>query len=106
MCSGSVQKAGKGSRLDGKPLPSNQNHHPTVKPLKLMSYLIKMVTPPGGVVLDPFAGSGSTGVAAVTDGFKFLGIEKDPTYLKIAKKRIFHAFPKFRKQLHLGEKVK
>jgi hypothetical protein len=65
-----------------------QNHHPTVKPKKLMSYLIRMITPPGGVVLDPFMGSGSTGLAAKECGFKFVGIEKEPEYFEIASKRV------------------
>jgi len=56
--------------------------HPTVKPLSLMSYLCKLVTPVGGVVLDPFSGSGSTGVAALQQGFDFIGTEKDPHYAK------------------------
>lgn len=64
------------------------NHHPTVKPIKLMEYLIKLVTPPGGIVLDPFCGSGSTGVAAKSLGFDFIGIEREAEYIKIAKKRI------------------
>jgi hypothetical protein len=64
------------------------NNHPTVKPLRLMSYLCKMVTPSGGTVLDPFMGSGSTGVAAITDGFHFIGIEKDPNYFQIADQRL------------------
>ncbi len=64
------------------------NKHPTVKPQKLMSYLIKLVTPPGGVVLDAFMGSGSTGVAAKREGFRFIGIEQDPVYFAIAKERI------------------
>lgn len=66
------------------------NHHPTVKSTKLMSYLIRMVTPPNGVVLDPFTGSGSTGVAALKEGFKFIGIEREPEYHAIAQKRIEH----------------
>jgi len=65
-----------------------QNFHPTVKPIKLMTYLIKLITPPGGVVLDPFMGSGSTGVAAKQLGFKFVGIERDEAYFEIAKNRI------------------
>jgi DNA modification methylase len=65
-----------------------QNHHPTVKPKKLMTYLIRMVTPPGGTVLDPFMGSGSTGLAAGESGFSFVGIEKDPEYFSIASKRV------------------
>lgn len=69
---------------------ANQNHHPTVKPIKLMEYLIKLITPPGGVVLDPFMGSGSTGCAAVKLGFTFIGIERESEYLEIAKRRIEH----------------
>lgn len=63
-----------------------QNHHPTVKPVKLMEYLVRLVTPPGGTVLDPFMGSGTTGVAC--EGFGFVGIEKNEEYFKIADKRI------------------
>lgn len=66
----------------------NQNHHPTVKPIKLMEYLIKLVTPPSGIVLDPFMGSGSTGVAAKSLGFEFVGCEMNDDYFEIAKKRI------------------
>jgi len=64
------------------------NNHPTVKPIKLMQYLIKLVTPPKGVVLDPFTGSGSTGVAAKVLGFGFIGMELDSYYFDIAKNRI------------------
>lgn len=64
------------------------NTHPTVKPKKLMSYLIRMITPTGGTVLDPFMGSGSTGIAAKECGFKFIGIEKEKDYFDIASKRI------------------
>lgn len=67
---------------------SQHNHHPTVKPIKLMEYLIKLITPPGGIVLDPFMGSGSTGVAAVKNGFKFIGIEMNEEYCEIARRRI------------------
>lgn len=88
MCSGSVQKSGNGQRLDGNPLPKNQNHHPTVKPTDLMRYLCRLVTPPDGVVLDPFMGSGSTGKAAVLEGFQFIGIEREAEYLAIAEARI------------------
>lgn len=66
----------------------NQNHHPTVKPIKLMEYLCKLITPPNGTILDPFMGSGSTGVSAKNLGFKFVGIERDEQYFEIAKKRI------------------
>ena len=64
------------------------NLHPTVKPTALMRYLCKLVTRAGGTVLDPFCGSGSTGKAAILEGFKFIGIEKDPEYHKIAEARI------------------
>ena len=64
-----------------------RNHHPTVKPVELMRYLVRLVTPPGGRVLDPFAGSGSTGKAAVLEGFRFVGIERDPEYVAIAEAR-------------------
>lgn len=65
-----------------------QNHHPTVKPIKLMKYLVTLVTPTGGKVLDPFMGSGSTGVACKDLGFEFIGIERDPEYFKIAEQRM------------------
>jgi site-specific DNA-methyltransferase (adenine-specific) len=64
------------------------NIHPTVKPLRLMEYLVKLITPPGGTVLDPFMGSGSTGMAAVGLGFNFIGMELDEEYCNIAKLRI------------------
>lgn len=64
------------------------NTHSTVKPIALMEYLIKMVTPKGGTVLDPFIGSGSTGVACVKNGYTFIGIEMEEEYIKIAKARI------------------
>jgi len=64
------------------------NLHPTVKPTKLMRYLCRLVTPPGGVVLDPYMGSGSTGKAAVLEGFRFIGIEREAEYLEIARGRI------------------
>ena len=65
------------------------NDHPTVKPTDLMRYLCRLVTPPGGLVLDPFMGSGSTGKAAVQEGFRFVGIEKDAHSIDIARRRIF-----------------
>ena len=64
------------------------NHHPTVKPTALMRYLCKLVTRLGGVVLDPFCGSGSTGKAAILEGFRFIGIEKEFEYCEIANARI------------------
>ena len=64
------------------------NNHPTVKPIELMKYLIKLITPPDGRVLDPFNGSGSTGCAAVELGYDYTGIELDPKYVEIAEARI------------------
>lgn len=82
--------SGKPSMSDGHTGKSTAraNHHPTVKPLKLMRYLIRLVTPPNGIVLDPFMGSGSTGVAAEQEGFQFIGIEKEKEYIAIAEKRM------------------
>ncbi len=77
-------KASKRDRDEG-------NHHPTVKPTDLMRYLCRLVTPPDGTVLDPFMGSGSTGKAAVLEGFRFIGIEREEEYCEIAKARIKHA---------------
>ena len=74
-------KASKADREQG-------NGHPTVKPTDLMRYLCRLVTPPGGVVLDPFMGSGSTGKAALLEGFGFIGIEREAEYLEIARGRI------------------
>lgn len=68
-----------------------RNHHPTVKPIRLMRWLCRLVTPPGGLVVDPFAGSGSTGVAAVLEGFAFVGCELDLGHVAIAEARIGHA---------------
>jgi len=65
-----------------------KNHHPTVKPIALLRWLTRLVTPPGGTVLDPFAGSGSEGCAAVIEGFNYIGIEKEPEYAEIARKRM------------------
>jgi DNA modification methylase len=70
------------------PTMPRRNHHPTVKPTALMRYLCRLVTPPGGVVLDPFTGSGSTGKAAIMEGFRFIGIEREAEYVAIAKARI------------------
>ena len=64
------------------------NNHPTVKPLALMQYLCKLVTPPNKIILDPFMGSGTTGMAAKKEGFEFIGIELDEDYFKIAENRI------------------
>ena len=83
-----------GERGEGRESGPRRNVHPTVKPTDLMRYLCRLVTPPGGVVLDPFAGSGSTGKAAVLEGFKFTGFELDSEFAEIAKARIDAARPK------------
>ena len=67
-----------------------RNTHPTVKPLALMRWLVRLVTPPGGLVLDPFTGSGSTGIAAVSEGRSFLGIERESEYIDVACARLTH----------------
>jgi len=72
----------------GRTADTVRNFHPTVKPTDLMRYLCRLVTPPGGVVLDPFMGSGSTGKAAISEGFKFIGIEREAEYVEIARARI------------------
>jgi site-specific DNA-methyltransferase (adenine-specific) len=69
------------------------NRHPTVKSTALMRYLVRLVTPPGCTVLDPFAGSGSTGVAALLEGFNFIGIEREPEYVETARARLQHEAP-------------
>lgn len=69
----------------------SRNTHPTVKSTSLMQYLCRLVTPPCGVVLDPFMGSGSTGVACMKEGFRFIGIEREQEYFDIAQRRIEHA---------------
>jgi site-specific DNA-methyltransferase (adenine-specific) len=68
-----------------------KNFHPTVKPTQLMRYLVKLVTPPGGTVLDPFTGSGSTGKAAILEGFRFIGCELTEDYIPIIEGRLKHA---------------
>jgi site-specific DNA-methyltransferase (adenine-specific) len=65
-----------------------KNTHPTVKPVDLMAYLVRLITPPGGLCLDPFTGSGSTGCGALRGGFRFLGMERDPEYVPIARARL------------------
>ena len=72
----------------GKVDRESENNHPTVKPTMLMAYLCRLITQPGGTILDPFMGSGSTGKAATINGFRFIGIERDPEYHKIAHARI------------------
>lgn len=70
-----------------------RNFHPTVKPVELMRYLVRLVTPPGGTVIDPFTGSGTTGMACRTEGFNFVGTEREPDYVLIALSRIFAVDP-------------
>jgi site-specific DNA-methyltransferase (adenine-specific) len=75
-----------------------KNNHPTLKPINLMTYLCRLITPPGGIVLDPFMGSGSTGISACLEGFRFVGMELDEDYFKIAEARV-NNFEEYRKLL-------
>jgi len=75
---------------NGQTFAPKRNIHPTVKSLSLMSHIITLITPPGGTVLDMFMGSGTTGVAAIKNGFSFIGIEKERPYFEIAQARIAH----------------
>ncbi len=81
FCCSAKRNPSKGER-------GENNIHPTVKPLRLMRYLCKIVTPMNGTVLDPFMGSGTTGVAALFEKYNFIGIERDVNYFKIAKNRL------------------
>mgnify|MGYP002148136384 CR=1 FL=1 len=72
----------------------SRNHHPTVKPTDLMRYLCRLVTPPNGVILDPFLGSGSTGKAAMYEGFQFVGFDLSAEYVEISRARIEFAMQK------------
>lgn len=92
-------RAGVGALRDGgrQSMPRH-NHHPTVKPTELMRYLCRLITPPNGLILDPFTGSGSTGKAAILEGFRFLGFEMEPQYIEIATARIEHAIEQKSKQ--------
>lgn len=86
-----VATSGLSKHSDGSPrnmAPASKNPHPTVKPTELMRYLCRLVTPPGGLIVDPFAGSGSTGKAAILEGFQFVGFELDPQYTAIANARL------------------
>jgi hypothetical protein len=80
-----------GNNLRNRTNQARQNFHPTVKPTDLMRYLVKLVTPPNGTVLDPFTGSGSTGKAAILEGFRFVGIELTEDYIPIIEGRLKHA---------------
>ena len=79
-------KASKKDRGEG-------NIHPTVKPTELVRYLVRLVTPPGGTVLDPFMGSGSTGKACAMEGFRFIGIERERPYFDVARRRVESEYP-------------
>jgi site-specific DNA-methyltransferase (adenine-specific) len=90
------------SRKDGNPggdnprnrgLQPRGNHHPTVKPVELMRWLVRLVTPPGGTVLDPFTGSGTTGMACAYEGVRFVGVEREAEYVAIAERRIAACVP-------------
>ena len=74
--------------LFGEPASREENKHPTVKPTALMRWLVRLVTPKDGLVCDPFAGSGSTGVAALAEGFRFVGVELDPRWCEVAARRL------------------
>jgi site-specific DNA-methyltransferase (adenine-specific) len=80
-------KASRDDRDEGLPMDQHSSH-PTVKPTDLMRYLCRLITPPNGIVLDPFMGSGSTGKAAMAEGFRFIGIERESEYIEIARARI------------------
>ena len=92
-------KGGGGSGISDRESVVAKNNHPTVKPINLMVYLCRLITPEGGVVLDPFMGSGSTGVAAQLEGFRFVGMEMDVDYFNIAEARIdsYEKYKKFKK---------
>ena len=93
-----VAKANKRDRNEGL---DQSNIHPTVKPTALMEYLVKLVTPPNGTVLDPFTGSGSTGKAAILNGFSFIGIELTEDYLPIIDARLKHAEATYGSQIRM-----
>ena len=90
---GNLDFVGSGDGTKHNKVAMRVNTHPTVKPQELMKYLCRLVTPKGGTVLDPFMGSGSTGMAAKDEGFEFIGIEKEKEYFEIAEARIKTASP-------------
>jgi site-specific DNA-methyltransferase (adenine-specific) len=87
---GALRDGGVGALRDGsrRNTAPRRNVHPTVKPTALMRYLCRLVTPPGGTVIDPFTGSGSTGKGAVLEGFSFLGFDREKDYAALARARI------------------
>lgn len=96
---GSLSGSANGSLSGGRDIPRRRNIHPTVKPVELMRYLCRLVTPAGGRILDPFCGSGSTGKAAMFEGFDFVGLEQDADYCRIARARIAWAFEQAESQV-------
>lgn len=98
-CGRAEDSAGLKSPRAGANSRGGHNFHPTVKSIALMRWLCRLVTPPGGVVLDLFAGSGSTGIAALAEGFEFIGIEREPEYLALAHARIEHALEQARREV-------
>ena len=84
---------GEAERIDGTPAARRSNHHPTVKPVALMRWLLRLITEPGDIVLDPFGGSGTTGVAALLEGRRVIIIERDPAFAAICRARLSHAAP-------------
>ena len=101
-------KASKSDRNEGLTI---KNTHATVKPTSLMQYLCRLITPPDGIVLDPFMGSGSTGKACMLEGFRFIGIDMEEEYVAIARARIVHALKPevqeyYKKKQSKGRKVK
>ena len=87
-CYGEFAGDGRGRQTEHTPMTNN---HPTVKPISLMRYLVTMITPPGGIVLDMFAGSGTTGVACIESGFNYILVEQDSDYCEIARARLAYA---------------
>ena len=93
-----VAKASSGERSAGMEEggnPSAANVHPTVKPVALMRWLCRLVTPPKGLILDPFLGSGTTMMAALQEGFRCVGIEREAEYVEIARRRVEEDMPLF-----------
>jgi DNA modification methylase len=91
--------------FEEKGVAKQSNFHPTVKPIKLMQYLVRLVTPPNGKVLDPFCGSGTTGVACKLEEFDFIGLEQDAEYCKIAQARIDNYVEEEEEELKIIEKI-
>jgi site-specific DNA-methyltransferase (adenine-specific) len=90
LSGGRIINTSKSSNDATRQIHPRANHHPTVKPVALMRWLVRLVTPPNGLVLDPFTGSGTTGCAASLEGFRFIGIEQSDEYADIARRRIAH----------------